>query len=1054
MIIPGIVEIGADEVGIIRKKIGAHLPPGCHIALRGEAGFQVDVLSPGTHFGYFSLFYEVYKVKAINIPQGEIGLVVARDGMPIPQHRSLGKVVECHDFQDARAFLENGGEKGRQLGILTSGIYQINTELFTVITSANATHHGMKPEDLQVCSIGSDKIGIVTTYDGTPLQPGEIAGSVIVGHNNFQNGQNFIEKGGYRGLQEELLPSGVWSLNPWFVSVEQIPLTIIPSGSAGVVISSVGKTPSEDNANLVDPGYRGIWKTPLFPGQHQINYRVMDVEIVSTHEIALSWSNQDKPLTNYDANLHALELRSKDGFVFNIEVTQVIRIPGENAPKMISRMGSPSVELPKLIDANEIAFSKRKAIRSLVARVLEPLISSYFRVLAQNYDVLDFFSRRRELQEEAMAHIESALEVYGVQAVGTFLNEIDLPSELESILKKRKIVMEERKFYEEEIKAETQRRELLRNKDILKIEKELAILKDQADTTSIEVENHSYGRHENSEVSLLFIRQFLLQAGARIQLQTLETKQENKSSFICVSSIQGTLKNYTPIPVLLIEKPTEKDVLDIILLQKPLSNETNNLKLTSQKQVGVIVYTEPPEDAIFWIKMTEVRLRNNFILVPIPFAAIQQALVEDKDSVLLSTASRALLTEFADLYLPGADLFDDRNAIGDTLTFFGRNELVHRLGEELRRNQGVGLFGLRKSGKTSVLIQLSYLMRKHPIIYVDLQPYGGKLFYGAELFNRILKRLFELVKEKTSNFNLTLQKFELNSPATKITTDFAEQVCNFSRALGEAGYETPILILLDEVERVLPTEVDSHERVEEFNAFFGVLRALSQEQRQISLLVADVHPDCNRINHWKQANVPTNPVFSFFKEIFLFPFPESETVRMIENIGSLMEVSFDNKTLTSIHEKSGGHPFLARQLASLLHKELAIGGNKEIEWSLAQKYFDKPFSYSRFLKDYIGYSIWDDLQKRGFASAISVLNLIACNEELSSSISEQLIFQRLSDSFTEIECLDALLWLEKAGLVCKKEAGGSSSYLMQVPLLSLWIRMHMKENEIRYWKIL
>jgi len=53
------------------------------------------------------------------VPQGEIALVLAADGAPIPPELILGKVVGCDNFQDARAFLLNGGAKGSQLGILT-----------------------------------------------------------------------------------------------------------------------------------------------------------------------------------------------------------------------------------------------------------------------------------------------------------------------------------------------------------------------------------------------------------------------------------------------------------------------------------------------------------------------------------------------------------------------------------------------------------------------------------------------------------------------------------------------------------------------------------------------------------------------------------------------------------------------------------------------------------------------------------------------------------------------------------------------------------------------
>ena len=78
------------------------------------------------------------------VPQGEIALVVAADGAAIPSERILGKIVDCDNFQDARKFLVNGGEKGRQLGILTAGTYRINTALFTVITSRHAqrARHG------------------------------------------------------------------------------------------------------------------------------------------------------------------------------------------------------------------------------------------------------------------------------------------------------------------------------------------------------------------------------------------------------------------------------------------------------------------------------------------------------------------------------------------------------------------------------------------------------------------------------------------------------------------------------------------------------------------------------------------------------------------------------------------------------------------------------------------------------------------------------------------------------------------------------------------------
>src|ERR1051326_8864812 len=179
----GAVMIHEREVGIVVKRWAAgELPPGSLIALNGEAGYQADTRPPGLHLWYFPFKYRIIKAPVTIVPQGEIALIMAADGASIPSGRILGRVVECDNFQDARKFLVNGGEKGRQLGILTSGTYRINTALFLVIGSATAEQHGMFPQELQLRHVEPDMVGIVTTNDGVPIEAGEIAGPVIAAH--------------------------------------------------------------------------------------------------------------------------------------------------------------------------------------------------------------------------------------------------------------------------------------------------------------------------------------------------------------------------------------------------------------------------------------------------------------------------------------------------------------------------------------------------------------------------------------------------------------------------------------------------------------------------------------------------------------------------------------------------------------------------------------------------------------------------------------------------------------------------------------------------------
>lgn len=442
----GVVRVDEEEVGIIIKKLGGkRLPAGRLIALEGEAGIQAETLAPGMHF-YPGIIYSVKKVRVTRIRPGEIGLVVAADGQQMPPGRILGKVVDSDNFQDAVKFLQNGGEKGRQLGLLTTGAYRINTELFSIITSENAAHFDLDPALLRVYEVETDHVGIVTTLDGRPIEEGEIAGPIIPGHDNFQDAHKFIASGGRRGLQEQVLLSGSWNLNPWFVNVEQFAMTEIPIGHVGVVISYVGEA-SQDvsgvtftHGDLVEPGHKGVWVTPMYPGKHPLNIRVMKVELVPTTNIVLNWAKRAES-HNYDSSLSSITVTSKDGFTFDLEVSQIIHVGALDAPKVISRIGT---------------------MQNLVDHVLEPIVSNYFRNAAQAYTVLDFLTDRTERQKEATQHVSAAIRTYDVQAIDTLVGKISPPEELMQTLTDRKIAEEQRKTYTTQQEAQQMRQQLVR----------------------------------------------------------------------------------------------------------------------------------------------------------------------------------------------------------------------------------------------------------------------------------------------------------------------------------------------------------------------------------------------------------------------------------------------------------------------------------------------------------------------------------------------------------------------------------------------------------------
>ena len=433
----GMVIVPEDKIGLVTKKFvlfGANkqLPDGKIIALNGEPGYQADSLAPGLYWGYWVWQFDILMAGLTVIPKGKIGLLTSKDGKQLPTGSILARHVECDNYQDTRAFLTNGGQRGKQVGYLNNGVYRINTYLFEIFLA-------------DITYIEDGMVGVVTALDGTPLEIGSIAGSVVEGHNNFQDFDKFLEKGGQRGLQIQVIQAGSYSLNPWAIEVEKKEMTQIPIGHVGVVISYVGPEGEDTtgdgfkHGNIVKKGQKGVWNSPLDPGKYAINPYTQKIEIVPTTNLVLNWANARNESHNLDKNLSTITVRSQDGFPFNLDVSQIIHIPSTEAPKVIARFGS---------------------MQNLVSQVLEPTIGNYFRNSAQDSDVIAFLSTRQQRQNAAKEKISQVLEEYNVHAVDTLIGDITPPDSLMKTLTDRKIAQEEEVTFETQRKAQDKRKTL------------------------------------------------------------------------------------------------------------------------------------------------------------------------------------------------------------------------------------------------------------------------------------------------------------------------------------------------------------------------------------------------------------------------------------------------------------------------------------------------------------------------------------------------------------------------------------------------------------------
>jgi uncharacterized membrane protein YqiK len=373
----GMVIVPEDKIGLVTKKFvlfgtDKSLPDGRIIATKGEAGYQAQSLAPGLYWAMWIWQYSLEMTDFTIIPEGKIGLILSKDGLEIPTGRILARKVISDNFQDAKSFLDNGGQKGRQSAFITTGSYRINTFLFEIVI-------------VDQIKIYENMIGIVTALDGEPIPQGQIAGTNVEGHNNFQDCDEFLNKGGNRGLQPQVMLAGSYYINTWAFLIEQNPMTDVQIGYVGVVISYIGEDGLDvtgehfKHGNIVSKGQRGVWMEPLGPGKYALNKYTTKLEPVPTTNLVLNWANARSESHNLDHNLSTITVRSKDGFPFNLDVAQIIHVPANEAPKVIARFGS---------------------MTNLVSQVLEPTIGNYFRNSAQDSDVISFLTQLAEINHQ------------------------------------------------------------------------------------------------------------------------------------------------------------------------------------------------------------------------------------------------------------------------------------------------------------------------------------------------------------------------------------------------------------------------------------------------------------------------------------------------------------------------------------------------------------------------------------------------------------------------------------------------------------------------------
>ena len=257
----------------------------------GYRGPQVGILRPGT-YRVNQLAFTVEVVDATNIPENNIGIAVARDGLSLPTGyiiapRPVGPddkpIADPQLFQNGQGFINAKGYRGPQLDTLQPGEYYVNPLLFTI-----------KIE--KVTEVAPGYVAVIRSNVGQELETStQVAGA----------------EGNTKGLTGPV--------------TEQIERLLI-----------------------IDKYTRGIWREPVAAGKYNLNTLAYTPYFVPTSAVTIDWAALGKIGTNVKDvenervmyKFDPLKVTSKDGFQLEVNVRMVIRVKPENAAYVIARFGS------------------------------------------------------------------------------------------------------------------------------------------------------------------------------------------------------------------------------------------------------------------------------------------------------------------------------------------------------------------------------------------------------------------------------------------------------------------------------------------------------------------------------------------------------------------------------------------------------------------------------------------------------------------------------------------------------------------------------------------
>ena len=271
--------------------------------------------------------------------------------------------------------------------------------------------------------------------------------------------------------------------------------------------------------------------------------------------------------------------------------------------------------------------------------------------------------------------------------------------------------------------------------------------------------------------------------------------------------------------------------------------------------------------------------------------------------VLNNQNNREYIKDVLTKHLFVKDWFDKSLPLKTEETFFGRVDLLNEIRQGIRSGENIGLFGLRKTGKTSIIYRIRETFSNENIVLVyDCRQPRYRNKHWLDLLNMITK---DIILE--SGFR------------GKICDDLKRSDDVFFDLMKKISRKKPILLIFDEFEFISNiAKNDAHWNVE-FLDLWQTLQAVQNETGNISFIIAGVNPYSIEESTIRGEQ---NPLFNIFRIHYVTGFNSNNTRSMVQIIGRRMGLVFDDQFCDMLYRLFGGHPLLCRIACSVIHKKL------------------------------------------------------------------------------------------------------------------------------------